>query len=437
MEETFDYTRGESKPIFHLIDTYRLRAHSKGDDDRATEEINKYELKDPLNIILKENHKSIELKNILKKVDKEVEEAISESLESDYGQIRLNKSESKMLNWERISFNGEKCFESIKNGFETILSNHQKVILLGEDIESPYGGAFKCTLGLSEKFPDKVRNTPISEAAILGIGNGLALGGFYPIVEFMFGDFIALAADQWINHAAKFNQMYNGAIDVPVIIRTPMGGKRGYGPTHSQSLEKHFLGVPGTQVLCLHNRFLPSELYGNLIKSIDKPTLVVENKVLYSKNISSDILPGYELFKSEELFPTINLRPVLDADFTIVALGGASIDAENAILELFEEYEIIIDLFIPTMLYPFNIDVLSDSLTKTKNLITIEEGQGFSALGSEIIAQIVKRFYGLNIYCDRIFSQEISIPSSKILEENCLPNKTHIINKVRAIYEQQ
>lgn len=122
--------------------------------------------------------------------------------------------------------------EAVRRGLREGLQERKDIFLLGEDIESPYGGAFKCTLGLSEAFPGRVRNTPISEAAIVGVGNGMALAGLVPVVEIMFGDFLTLVADQWINHAAKFSWMYNGKVKVPLVIRTPMGAKRGYAATH-------------------------------------------------------------------------------------------------------------------------------------------------------------------------------------------------------------
>src|SRR4029079_18410075 len=129
---------------------------------------------------------------------------------------------------------GNKRQVELINAFFVKKMNEDKLSLfIGEDILSPYGGAFKVARNLSTLFPDRVCSTPISEAAITGISNGLALAGFKPYVEIMFGDFVTLAMDQIVNHASKFHHMYNGKATCPVVIRTPMGGKRGYGPTHS------------------------------------------------------------------------------------------------------------------------------------------------------------------------------------------------------------
>ena len=134
--------------------------------------------------------------------------------------------------------------------------------------DSPYGGAFKVSKNLSFNYPERILNTPISEQSIIGIGTGLALNGYIPIVEIMFGDFMSLCFDQLINHACKFQYMYNDQVRVPLVIRTPMGGYRGYGPTHSQSLEKYFLGIPNLKILALNIRVSPDKIFNTLFENI-------------------------------------------------------------------------------------------------------------------------------------------------------------------------
>ena len=154
-------------------------------------------------------------------------------------------------------------------------------LLLGEDVLDPYGGAFGVTKGLSDRFPGRVLTTPIAEGGIVGAGVGLALRGRRPIVEIMFGDFITLAVDQLVNHAAKFRAMYGGRVTVPLVVRTPMGGRRGYGPTHSQSLEKLLLGVPGLRVIAPSVFHDPGAILRDAVLHGDTPTLLVEHKLLY------------------------------------------------------------------------------------------------------------------------------------------------------------
>ena len=429
MEECINYIREESKPLFCKVDTYRLMAHSKGDDDRLKTEVSDYWEKDPLSIISSKLSGNEEFNKYSDEVDKKIENAITISDAAPFSDLNIIKEQSNdKLIWETFSFNTGKVFNLIKNSLHNALQNYKDVIIIGEDIKSPYGGAFKCTLGLSDKFPSRVINTPISEAGITGIGNGLALAGNRPVIEIMFGDFMTLTIDQWINHASKFKWMFNEQVTTPIIIRTPMGGKRGYGPTHSQSLEKHFIGVPGTRVLCLHHRYSPEILYDKLFKLNDLPTLIIENKVLYGKEISSNTISGYELLCNKENFPVINLKPKIEADITVLSIGGISSEAESALEKLFYEEEIVVDLFLPTQIYPFSVHFLKNSLSKTKKLLIIEEGQGFVSFSSEVIAQISELYHDLDVKFSRLTAESVHIPISRPLEDECLPNINKIIN---------
>ena len=164
--------------------------------------------------------------------------------------------------------------------------------LFGEDILDPYGGAFKVTRGLSTRFPDRVHTTPISESGIVGVAAGMALRGKPAIVGIMFGDFLGLAMDQLLNHAAKMPWMYDEQVEMPLIVRTPMGGGRGYGPTHSQSLEKHFCGIPGLTVLAV-DQFADLPALYRAAHAARQPTLIIENKVLYARMMAgADALPS-------------------------------------------------------------------------------------------------------------------------------------------------
>ena len=252
------HVRENGCPAFVRVDTYRLMAHSKGDDDRSREELEHYWAIDPITQFEVEHPE--EVARLRDRSEELVTQAVEAALSAPFassGPEDCSKPAPPI--WRRTSIAGrERVVTRIHDALRDHLASDQRAFLLGEDIEGSYGGAFKVTKDLSLRFPGRVRNTPISEAMIVGLANGLALNGMHPVCEIMFGDFLTLAADQIINHASKFHWMYNKQVTVPIVIRTPMGGKRGYGATHSQCLEKHFLGLPGTRVLALHHRLRPS-----------------------------------------------------------------------------------------------------------------------------------------------------------------------------------
>jgi len=326
---------------------------------------------------------------------------------------------------------GERAVSLIRESLRRNMARDSRILLLGEDIESPYGGAFKVTKGLSEEFPGRVRNTPISEATIVGMGNGLALGGFLPVCEIMFGDFLALAADQLINHASKFRFMYNNQVRIPFIVRTPMGGRRGYGPTHSQSIEKHFLGLPDILVLALHERFDPGVVYDQLFRSIEGPSVVIENKLLYAALLGQAVPEGFVLENSDERFPTTRLRPRRSPAVTVFCYGGMLPHVEKAVVAAFDEYEILAEMVCPIQLYPLNVWPVIESLEQTHKLLVVEEGHSFAALGAELIAQIHESRPGLLDRCKRLASPEHPIPSCGPLELSLLPTAESILNAIR------
>jgi 2-oxoisovalerate dehydrogenase E1 component len=310
------------------------------------------------------------------------------------------------------------------------MSRDERIILLGEDVEAPYGGAFKVTKSLSQEFPGRVRNTPISEAALVGIGNGLAVQGWLPVCEIMFGDFLALALDQLLNHASKFHYMYNGQVRVPIIVRTPMGGKRGYGPTHSQSIEKHFMGLPGTTMLALNGRYDPGRLYDELFRTIDRPTIVIENKVLYGIRLTDEVPAGFLLEHSDERFPTTRLRPQDAPDATILCYGGMLSEVERAVETVFDKHDYICEVVCPIQLYPLNPWPIVESVQKSGRLVIVEEGLNFAGFGAEVVAQIAASAPGVISHVRRVAPPRHPIPSCGPLEKTLLPGEEHVVEAV-------
>tara|TARA_Y100001935_G_scaffold251346_1_gene253089 strand:+ start:2346 stop:4262 length:1917 start_codon:yes stop_codon:yes gene_type:complete len=415
-------------PGFFVVDTYRLNAHSKGDDDRNINEIKKYHEIDPLNKLIE---RSSELKKTEITLKKEIDvlcKDLNEHKEkdiSDYFEVRKNEP----LLWEKYNpIPSNKQIDQIYDCFKTLIKKDSNTLLIGEDIASPYGGAFKATRDLSDIFPENVISTPISEAGIVGMGIGLSLSGYKPLVEIMFGDFLSYSFDQILSNASKFYDMYDKQVSIPLVIRTPMGGGRGYGPTHSQSIEKLFNGINNIEIVAL-NSFIPvSQIYKTLNKS-KHTTLVIENKLDYSRleyQLPKTI--KYEFYKSNSRFPISFFKPINHKpNMTIITYGGSSHVALESIDSIFLEYELIPQIIIPTQIYPINIEGILEKAKNTKYIVTIEESNIEGGFGSEIISGIAeKRIQNDNVFL-RIGSKNIPLASTKKLETDCLVNAKSII----------
>ena len=426
--EAIDYVRHTKRPAFLRVESYRLMAHSKGDDHRDPDEVNRYRAIDPLIRFAQE------FPDEAKRFQEESEHSVSAAVTAAdnapfaFPQTPLDSPEPESF-WQQTFIESEsRVADRIYLALRSNLERDDRIFCLGEDIEAPYGGAFKVTRDLSQLFPGRVRNTPISEGAIVGVANGLAMSGYRPVVEIMFGDFLTLAADQIINHAAKFRYMYNDQVSVPVIIRAPMGGKRGYGPTHSQCLEKHFFGVPDLRVLALHHRYDPALIYDHLFANIDRPVIVIENKMLYGQRVSNRAPEGFVWEDDGGNFPTSRLRPHATPDLTIVCYSGMLIEAERAVDILFDEYEIVAEIICPVELYPFRLAPVLSSVERTRRLLVVEEGQIFSGFGAELLASIQERASGLLVRSKRLGPPPCPIPSARPSELKLLPAIESIIS---------
>jgi pyruvate/2-oxoglutarate/acetoin dehydrogenase E1 component len=325
--------------------------------------------------------------------------------------------------------------KALNEALHTCLREDPRVVVLGEDIADPYGGAFKVTRGLTSEFPDRARTTPVSEGALAGISAGLALAGYRPIAEVMFGDFLTLCFDQIVNHAAKYQAMYAGGATCPIIVRSPSGGHRGYGPTHSQSLEKHFFGVPHLEVVGASLRHDPLQSFRHFLAQ-DAPVLFVEHKLLYPQHLAE---PGDFLIreeKSEGFLPTICLSmvPREECSVTVVAYGYEAHLAEQVVARMAIEEEIFAELLIPAHLSPIDWAPIEHSVKATKRLITVEEGTAGWSWGTEIAAVLSKRMFGLlKRPVEVVASKRTVIPSSREQEKRMLVGTEHIERAIREV----
>jgi len=309
----------------------------------------------------------------------------------------------------------------------------KRVFLIGEDLLDPYGGAFKATRGISTLYPDRVHSTPISEPAIMGIATGMAMRGLRPVVEIMFGDFVTLIMDQILNHASKFRWIYNDNVSVPLVVRTPMGGRRGYGPTHSQSLEKMFLGIPGIRVVAINALADPGLLIESAIED-DDPVIFIEHKLLYScqllERASGDLLDA-KIEQFGNIFPTFKINFSARPQITIATYGYNFEIVRRVALEVLYEREIFSEIILFTQLKPFELTPLFDSVSRSKHLLTVEEGTLSLGWGSEISSRVTES--GLNhVKIKRVGALEFPIANSKTLEDKILPSDQVI---KQAIYD--
>ncbi len=323
--------------------------------------------------------------------------------------------------------------EHLREALEHLLTTDPTVYLLGEDIEEPYGGAFKVTKGLSAKFPGRLLNMPMSEQGYTGVGIGMALAGLKPIVEIMFGDFVTLVADQVINHLAKFYEMYDRPLHF--VLRTPSGGYRGYGATHSQSLERLFLGIPGLRVVAPNVLLNPGEL---LITSIHlgQPVIFVENKLDYARAVTPPGSRVRDLLEVETAadgpFPIQRLSlPGETPEVSFVTYGGVLQEVITAQETLIYEHEVISETLVLSDLSHFPAPTLVRAL-RGRVAVVVEEGWVNFGWARDV-AYRIQHLGGLRSLA--IGARDHYIPASEPLENFVLPKADRIVAETLALVE--
>ncbi|RDV36841.1 alpha-ketoacid dehydrogenase subunit beta [Bradymonadaceae bacterium TMQ3] len=329
--------------------------------------------------------------------------------------------------------------ESLNQALHRMMQTDERVHLIGEDLLDPYGGAFKVSRGLSTAFEDRVWTTPISEAGFVGVAIGMAMGGLLPVVEIMFGDFVLLAADQLINHGAKYAWMYNEKVDVPLVVRLPMGGRRGYGPTHSQTLEKHFLGAPGLAIVAT-NPFVDS---GRLLETATRydrrPVLFVENKKMYARRqrpIQGGRCEAMDARVSPGPYPSVSLSfgSFEMADVTLVAYGGMAELAVEAAERLLIEDERYCEVVMPTSIQPLEMDAIAQSVARSGHLVVAEESPGAGGFGAEVISALpAAAWAALRAQPQRVSALNLPIANSTALEAATLPDVDDLLAAMRRV----
>ncbi|MGD8552255.1 MAG: alpha-ketoacid dehydrogenase subunit beta [Anaerolineales bacterium] len=318
--------------------------------------------------------------------------------------------------------------EALREGLQQVMEKDESVFLIGEDI-GVYGGAFGVTAGLVETFGDeRVRDTPISEAAIAGACLGAALTGMRPVGEIQFMDFVALSMEQLVLQAAKVRFMFGGKAKAPFVLRMPAGSGTGAAAQHSESLENWFVHVPGLKVV------MPSTAYdakGLLLASIydDNPVIFVEHKLLYK---TSGTVP-------EEMYeiPLSQSNVVREGkDLTIIALSIMVHKALEA-AETLQEEGIDVEIIDPRTLNPLDEGPIVESVSKTGKVLIVHEAVQTGGFGGELAARISasEAFDYLDAPIRRLGGLDIPIPYNRNLEYHTVPQVENIVEEARKLVQ--
>ena len=301
----------------------------------------------------------------------------------------------------------------------------QSTLVIGEDI-ARHGGLFKVTAGLLDEFgPQRVIDSPISEAAITGFGAGGALIGCRPVVELQISDFVSLAMDQLVNHAAKWRYMSGGQVSVPLVVRGPISNAIGMAAQHSQTLEAWFVHAPGLIVIMPSNAYDAKGLLKSAIRD-DNPVLFLEKRLLYSRKAN---------VPAEDYLVPIGVADVKreGKDVTIVTYcKGLELSMKAAEDLAKEGIEVeIVDL---RTLRPLDMEPVLESFKKTNRAVVVEEGWKSYGVGSEISSRIYEEAFD---YVDapirRVAQKEVPLPYNRTLEQAALPQVHDIIDAVKEV----
>ncbi len=316
--------------------------------------------------------------------------------------------------------------EALNAALREEMARDERVILMGEDI-GVFGGAFKVTDGLLEEFGEKrVRDTPISENTIVGVGVGAAMTGLRPVVELMTINFALLALDQIVNHAAHIHYMFAGQAKVPLVVRMPQGAGHQLGPTHSHCLEAMFLHVPGLLVAVPSTAADAKGLLKSAIRD-ENPVIFIEHESLYG--VRGEVPDG-----DEELMHFGHARIAREgSDVTIVGISRMAITAERAAATLSSEHGVEAEVIDPRTLRPLDLDTILTSVRRTNRCVIVEEGWPHGGVGANLAALIGEQaFDDLDAPIQRVTGADVPMPYSKPLEDIAYPHEPQIVHAALA-----
>jgi pyruvate dehydrogenase E1 component beta subunit len=317
--------------------------------------------------------------------------------------------------------------EALNAALREELARDERVVLMGEDI-GVFGGAFKVTEGLLAEFGERrVRDTPISENTIVGVGVGAAMTGLRPVVELMTINFALLAFDQIVNHAAHIHYMFGGQAKVPLVVRMPQGAGHQLGPTHSHCLEALFLHIPGLLVAVPATAADAKGLLKTAIRD-ENPVIFIEHESLYGVRGEVPDTPSEE----EHLVHFGQARVAREgSDVTVVGVSRMALTAERAAQTLADEHDVHAEVIDPRTLRPLDLDTILSSVRKTNHCVIVEEGWPHGGVGANLAALISEQaFDDLDAPVQRVTGADVPMPYSKPLEDLAYPHEAQIAASV-------
>jgi pyruvate dehydrogenase E1 component beta subunit len=319
--------------------------------------------------------------------------------------------------------------EALNQALREEMERDENVLIMGEDV-GVFQGAFKVTEGLLDDFGEKrVRDTPISENTMVGMGVGAAMTGLRPVVEIMTVNFALLAMDMIVNHAAAIPYMFGGQVRVPMVVRMPGGGGHQLGPTHSHSLEAMFLQIPGLLVACPST---PADGKGLLKTAIrdDNPVIFIEHETLYGSR--GEVPENGEVLLR---FGEAAIRRE-GSDVTIIGILRMAETAMQAAKTLANEHGAEAEVIDPRTLRPLDLDTILESVRKTNRAVIVEEGWPHGGVGANLAALIQEQaFDHLDAPVQRVTGADVPMPYSKRLEQAAIPHAEHVVSAALAALE--
>jgi pyruvate/2-oxoglutarate/acetoin dehydrogenase E1 component len=315
--------------------------------------------------------------------------------------------------------------EAVRDALREEMRRDERVFLIGLDI-GRFGGTYKATQGLWEEFGDeRVRDTPLSEAAIAGAAVGAAMTGLRPVAEIMYNDFLSIALDQVANQAAKLRYMSGGQATIPVVFRTQEGAGRSSAAQHAQSLEAWVTHIPGLKVALPSTPYDAKGLLKNAIRD-DTPVVFFEHKLLYNTK--------GEVPEEEYLIPFGQARVCREgAEVTIVALSRMVLRALEA-AEILAAEGVSVEVVDPRTIVPLDIETILESVKKTGRLIITHEGYTRCGVGAEIATQVMEKgLYYLEKPVRRVCGLNVPVPFAPVMENFVIPSTAALVQAVKEL----